>query len=344
MKTAIILFNLGAPDRLEAVKPFLFNLFNDPAIIKIPNPMRWCLAKLISSKREKFAQENYKLMGGSSPLLKNTQKQADLLKKEFDDQTKIFIAMRYYHPYVSEAVDEVIKFNPDQVILVPLYPQFSTSTTGSSFKEWKNQARKKGLNKKTYSLCCYPTEDGFVQTNIDNISKELDQLDNYKDYRLLFSAHGIPKKFVEAGDSYQYQVEQSSKVIAKELEKKYPVLDWVVCYQSRVGPLEWIKPYIDDEIKRAADERKSLLIVPIAFVSEHLETLVELDIEFKEMAKGLNIKDYRRISTAGDHKAFIKGLAQSIKNLLKSEPKINSNQLKKLCPSDFKQCPCWSEK
>jgi len=308
MKLSIVLFNLGGPDSPEAVKPFLFNLFNDPAIISLPNPLRWLVAKLISTRRAPVAREIYARIGGSSPLLDWTEQQAQALKNvlgEFD-AVQVEIAMRYWHPRASETVERVKAFNPDRVVLLPLYPQFSTTTTGSSLKEWAEVADGAGLTAPTMTVCCYPDNEGFVEASRDLIEQALADADG-ADLRLLFSAHGLPKKVIDGGDPYQRQVERSVAAIVKALDR--PGLDYLTCYQSRVGPLEWIGPSTEEALEQAARDGKSVMVVPIAFVSEHSETLVELDIEYKELAEKLGILEYHRVPTVRTHQAFIDGLA-----------------------------------
>lgn len=320
-KTAIVLFNLGGPDRLEAVKPFLFNLFHDPAIISVPQPLRWFLAKLISSRREKTAQEIYAEIGNRSPILENTEAQARALETRLngmDDQpmgeVRCFIAMRYWHPMSDETAANVRDWGADEVILLPLYPQFSTTTTGSSYQDWMRASQKAGLTAPTRLTCCYPKEPGFVAAVADKIHRKLAEMEpgQWSNLRILFSAHGLPKKVIEKGDPYQEQVETTVASVVNYMAEKDigpKELDYQVCYQSRVGPLEWIGPSTEDEIARAGQDGVGLMIVPIAFVSEHSETLVELDIEYAALAREKGVGTYLRVGTVDDHADFIAGLA-----------------------------------
>ncbi len=297
-KTAVVLFNLGGPDRPGAVRPFLFNLFNDPAIIGAPGPLRWLLAQWISRRRAPLARKIYEEIGGASPLLANTEAQAKALEAALnagdgDDQVRVFIAMRYWHPMSSEVARAVEAYGPDQVVLLPLYPQFSTTTTGSSLTDWARAAAAAGLGAPTRSLCCYPTQTGFVTEVAGLLRSALTVVGARAEGapRVLFSAHGLPKKFIERGDPYQWQIEQTAAAVAEVVvgavagAAAVPDLDWRVCYQSRVGPLEWIGPSTDAEIARAGAEGRPVVVVPIAFVSEHSETLVELDIEYRRLAE-----------------------------------------------------------
>lgn len=316
-KIAVVLFNLGGPDKLESVEPFLFNLFNDPAIINLPKPLRWLVAKLISKRRTPEAQSIYQHLGGKSPLLEQTQAQAEALeqalKADKSADYKVFIAMRYWHPRAQEIFKKVQDYNPTKVILLPLYPQYSTTTSGSSLKEWKR------LTKERYpsqAICCYPALKGFTHTLAKRVDQAVEKAKAYGRPRVLFTAHGLPKKTIEKGDPYQNHVLLTVEKIKAEMATLSEA-DPVVCYQSRVGPLEWIKPYTDDEIRKAGEAKAPLVMVPVAFVSEHSETLVELDIEYKDLAKDEGVPFYERVSTVQDTPAFIDGLKSLVMGQLK---------------------------
>lgn len=309
-RLAVVVFNLGGPDSLQAVKPFLFNLFNDPAIISVPTPFRWMLATLISTTRAAKARGIYSQIGGRSPLLPETEAQAAALEALLPEGSKVFIAMRYWHPMTAETVAAVKAFNPDEIVLLPLYPQFSTTTTGSSLLAWHKEAKRQKLTAPTRQVATWPTLPGWVGSVAEAVSKELDTLKG-QPVRVLFSAHGLPKKIVDAGDPYQIQVETSVAAIVAWLAM--PALDTVVCYQSKVGPLEWIGPSTDSEIERAGRDGVAIIVVPVAFVSEHSETLVELDIEYRHLAAHHGVPAYHRVATAGVAPAFISGLADLVK-------------------------------
>ncbi len=208
MRTAVVLFNLGGPDRPDSVEPFLFNLFRDPAIISVPQPFRWLLAKLISGKRAPIAREIYAQIGGGSPLLDLTKEQAAALETACDGlgEVKTFICMRYWHPMSAETVRDVKEFAPDKIILLPLYPQFSTTTTGSSFKDWHRSAKKLGLKAPTVEICCYPEAEGWIDAQAALIAEAYEKAVQDPKPRILFSAHGLPEKVIAAGDPYQWQV------------------------------------------------------------------------------------------------------------------------------------------
>ena len=252
-KIAIILFNLGGPDSLEAVKPFLFNLFNDPYIIRAPKYVRFLIAKYISWRREATAQEIYRQIGGKSPILEQTQDQAYELERLLNEQNKnrykVFVAMRYWHPVIEEVLEEVGTFSADETLLLPLYPQFSTTTTGSFYAAWKKAFH--GPSNQVKTICCYPTNHGFIEALAKKLLATYQEIG--RETRILFSAHGLPKKIVDAGDPYKLQVELTVKEILQRAELEDA--DYVICYQSRVGPVEWLKPYTDEEIKRAGIDK-----------------------------------------------------------------------------------------
>jgi ferrochelatase len=340
MKKAIILFNLGGPDKLENVEPFLFNLFNDPAILNLPTFLRYPLAKLISNRRAPVAKKIYAELGGSSPILKLTKEQSDALEIKLnqtqkEDEYRCFIIMRCWNPRAEDVIKNVQLYGPDEVVLMPLYPQYSAATSGSSIKEWKDVCKKNNYHIKTSTICCYPTDQNFINAHTKEIIKKIKNLKNFK---LIFSAHGLPEKNIKKGDPYQWQVEQSVKKIVDNLNDEN--LDWILSYQSRVGPLKWIGPSTETIIIENSKIGKHIVLVPIAFVSEHSETLVELDIEYKEIADANGCKNYTRVPALGINKDFIRAMSELI--IKKNEYKINENLYppKIQCPSNFKKCPC----
>jgi protoporphyrin/coproporphyrin ferrochelatase len=342
MKKAVILFNLGGPDKIENVEPFLFNLFNDPAILNIPSFFRYPLAKIISNRRTPTAKKIYQELGGSSPILKLTEEQSKALESKLnhDDQTseyKCFIVMRCWHPRANEVVNYVRNFNPDEIILMPLYPQYSAATSGSSIKEWKDICKKNNFDIKTSTICCYPTDENFILAHKEGIIKKITNINNFK---LIFSAHGLPEKNIKKGDPYQWQVEQTVDKIVKSLNIQN--LDWILSYQSRVGPLKWIGPSTEDIIIENSKLGKHIVLVPVAFVSEHSETLVELDIEYKELADKNGCKNYTRVPALGINKNYIKAMSNLIIN--KQEYNFNGKLFppKLQCPNQFIKCPCLS--
>lgn len=339
-KTAIVLFNLGGPDGPDAVRPFLFNLFFDPAIIRLMRPLRWAIAQLISRKREATAQGIYEELGGKSPILENTHAQAESLENTLRQHgdVRVFTAMRYWHPRAHDVAKDVAAYAPDTIILLPLYPQFSTTTTASSFKEWHRAAASAGLkNTPTRSVCCYPTQNDFIRAHAQLVRTYVEEASHHGSPRILFSAHGLPEKIVKAGDPYQWQVEQTTRDVLRELGGEGSV-DYVNCYQSRVGPMKWIGPATDDEILRAAVEKKPIVLVPIAFVSEHSETLVELDIEYAALAHENGLDKYYRVPTLSVHAQFIAGLADMCLKIENGSARCASHTGARICPRSFKEC------
>ncbi len=337
MKLAVVLFNLGGPDSPEAVEPFLRNLFSDPAIISLPAIVRLPLARLIARRRAPVARKIYEHLGGKSPIFEETRRQADALAAALSKdgvQAKAFVAMRCWHPFSDGAARAVATFKPDKIVLLPLYPQYSTTTSASSLKDWARAAKKAGLRAPASSVCCYPWEKGFVDAAAARIRDALAGARQDVSYRLLLSAHGLPKRTIAKGDPYQWQVEQSAAAIVKALDT--PGLEAVVCYQSRVGPLQWIGPATDAEITRAGRDGKGVIVAPIAFVSEHSETLVELDIEYRKLAGEAGVPDYRRAGTVGTHAAFIDGLAGLVRKAL--DGKTVSCGEGRICPTEHKRC------
>ncbi len=342
MKVAVILYNLGGPDSPDDVRPFLFNLFNDPMIMDVPGPIRWLLAKLISTRRAPVARAIYQHLGGGSPLLKNTQAQADALDGALAgadaNDYRVFVAMRYWHPMADAVARAVKEYQPDQIVLLPLYPQFSTTTTGSFVRVWQQAVRAIDLDCPTESICCYPLESGFVSAIAAAVRSALQEVSADTKVRVLFSAHGLPKKIVERGDPYQWQVEQTAQAVVDELA--IADLDWLTCYQSRVGPLEWIGPATEDEIRRAGSDGVAVVVVPLAFVSEHSETLVELDIEYRHVADAAGVTGYHRVPTVDIAAPFIAGLARLVSLALADTPSPCSGSGGRICPAQWSQCPC----
>ena len=335
MKKAVILFNLGGPDKLESVEPFLFNLFNDPAIISVPSIFRYPLAKFISKRRTPIAKNIYKEIGNKSPILELTQDQAKSLENKLSkkDDYKCFVVMRCWHPRASDVIKKVREYNPEEIILLPLYPQFSASTSGSSINEWNDLCKKENYQVKTKTICCYPTESNFIASHVSLIKKTLQHVKN-NNFKLIFSAHGLPESKIKKGDPYQWHVEETVKEIMSKLKTEN--LDHVISYQSRVGPMKWIGPFTDAEIIKYSKEKKGIVIVPVAFVSEHSETLVELDIEYKKLAEKNGCTFYKRVPALGIEENFIKGLAELV---LQEETRDNFVS-SIMCSNKYVKCPC----
>ena len=340
-RIAVVLFNLGGPDSLDAVEPFLRNLFRDPAIIRAPAPVRLLLARLIARRRGPEARDIFATIGGRSPLLTETEAQADALGRALEDlgEVEVTVAMRYWHPMSEAAARKVAAFRPDRIVLLPLYPQFSTTTTASSLAAWRAAAAAAGIAAPVQAVCCYPRAEGLVAAHAALIEPLLAAAAEAGEPRLLFSAHGLPKKVIARGDPYQWQVEETARRIVARLGTEG--LDWQVCYQSKVGPLAWLEPSIADEIDRAGRDRVPVVVVPIAFVSEHSETLVELDVTYREHAKKAGVPAYHRVPALGTQPAFIAALADLVRGAAGA---TNGNGLEsgeggRLCPAAHRCCP-----
>jgi ferrochelatase len=344
-RIAVVLFNLGGPDSPAAVQPFLFNLFSDRNIIDLPGIFRWPLAKLISGQRAKAANAIYQAMGGRSPILPNTERQAAALQANLGDlgEVRVFIAMRYWHPLTEVTVAAVKEFAPDEIILLPLYPQFSTTTTESSNRVWLDAAKKQGLDAPLKLICCYPSEPGFVAAvaKITAAAIARAKTKTAAPMRVIFSAHGLPKKIVDRGDPYVAQVSATVHAVVDRLG--LAASEWMVAFQSRVGPLEWVGPPTDYSIEEAAAAGKAVVVVPIAFVSEHSETLVELDIEYRHLAEKRGAAAYERAPTVSEDPDFIAGLAQLVRTALNDPRRVQPGSGAQVC-NDWPRCACQQER
>jgi ferrochelatase len=273
-------------------------------------------------------------MGGGSPILPQTQRQASALQsalaaKDGRSEYRVFVAMRYWRPMIAATAAEVARFGPDLVVLTPLYPQFSTTTTGSSLTAWRGTYRGPG---EVHTLCCWYDNSGLVAAQAEQIIRTWEAAGRPR-VRLLFSAHGLPEKIVEAGDPYQWQIEATCAAVAARLGETW---DWRVCYQSRVGPLKWLGPSTPQAIEQAARDGVGVLIKPVAFVSEHIETLVELDREYAELAEEMGIETYLRAPVVGVEPIFIDGLATAVMQSMTKPGVCPDGQA---CPSGFGRCP-----
>ena len=333
MKIAVVIFNMGGPDAPEHVQPFLFNLFNDERIIPLFTPIRWCVAGIIAGLRSRKVEKLYELMGGKSPLLEQTEKQAFALSQELNKDVfndyKVFVGMRYWDPMVEEVVPEIQSYEPDLVLLVPLYPQYSITTTESFLVDWARNAINR-LKMPIRPVCCYYKDENFIYAHIQQIKSV------YKEGDLLvFSAHGIPKYLVKRGDPYEMQVRHSVLSIVNRM--RIPEEDYVLCYQSKFGFLPWLTPSLKKVMIKASAEGRNVTVVPISFVSEHIETLVELDIEYGEkLRKRYPIKEFRRVPALNCADAFIKCLAKQVYDILDNNGCVPHSER---CVRSNKHCP-----
>ncbi|NET58523.1 MAG: ferrochelatase [Symploca sp. SIO2E6] len=322
-RTGVLLLNLGGPEELEDVRPFLYNLFSDPEIIRLPfswlqKPLAW----FISTRRAKTSQENYKQIGGGSPLRKITEAQAQALREHLHQQGQpahIYVGMRYWHPFTEEALEQIKQDKIEQLVILPLYPQFSISTSGSSFRVieqlWQEDPK---LQEIEYTIIpSWYKQPGYLQAMAQLIEQELDQFSQPESVQIFFSAHGVPLSYVtEGGDPYRKEIEDCTALIMKTLNRPNP---HNLAYQSRVGPVEWLKPYTDDALEELGTQGvEDLLVVPISFVSEHIETLQEIDIEYRELAEESGIKNFQRVPALNTHPVFIDSLATLVVEALEA--------------------------
>jgi ferrochelatase len=314
-KTAVILFNLGGPDSLDAVQPFLENLFNDPDIFKLP--FQKSLARFISKKRAPKVAEEYKLIGGKSPIGHWTELQRKMLEEKLrvkNNDIHVFTAMRYWHPLTEEIVKQISQINYDKIILLPLYPQFSISTTGSSFNEWKRYY--KGDDSKLRYINSYFKNERYISAINERIDESLLRFpEKIRDcVQLVFSAHGTPKSYIKKGDPYLCQIMTCVDEVMKARNHSH---EHHLCFQSKVGPMKWLEPSTDKMIEELASHgKKDLLIIPISFVSDHVETLFELDIEYRHIADNCGINNYLVMQGLNDSHLFIDALAELVEKEL----------------------------
>ena len=321
-KIGVVLLNLGGPDSLEAVEPFLYNLFVDPDIINFPGSFlfREWLAKLISSKRHPRIQEQYKQIGGKSPLKDHTLQQAALLESKLNEKisAKVYVAMRYWHPFTEEAIDQIEKDGIKKVILLPLYPQYSKATTLSSVKEWEKQLNQRGgIDGLKWSLIehyyDFPT---YIDALVERINQSFEGFDQKEDVEILFSAHGTPMKLVREGDPYSGHICETVSAIMQRggWNNKHHL-----CFQSKVGPQKWLTPSTPDTIEKLAKSGvKKMLVVPVAFASDHLETLFEVGIEFRHQAKEAGVEQFEVTLGLNDSDKFINALAELVFNKMEN--------------------------
>lgn len=347
MKIAVVLFNLGGPSDENAVRPFLFNLFKDKNIIRLPAIIRYPLGYLISTLRYKKASKIYAQLGGKSPINQETQSQVtaleNMLNTQEKDSFKVFYCMQYWHPMHPEVVDQVAEYAPDEIILLPLYPQFSSTTTKSSLEEWFKQSKEKLSHIQHRTICCYPENTGFIHSYGNGIIEKLKHTKDTHKMMIIYSAHGIPQDCVDDGDPYEEQVQKTTKAIQAYLKSQDYDIDHILAYQSKVGPKKWLEPDTESMIEKYAQDKRPMIIVPLAFTSEHSETLVELDKDYKELALNKGCPEYLRVPTVSSESVFIEGLKQGIFDLLEKNmtgnPSICSQKMI-MCPKKTYLAPC----
>ncbi len=307
MKTGVLLLNMGGPDSLSAVEPFLYNLFSDHDIIRIPRPVQKPIARLIAKFRAKKTRHYYELMGGKSPQREQTEEQARHLQELLGENYRVEVAMRYWHPFTQEALEKLFSEEIKRLILLPMYPQYSSTTTGSSFKEFERVYRRGGYPQvPVVKVESYHDHPLYIEAMVQNIKENLP---DWRDYHFLFSAHSLPMYVIEEGDPYQRQTEETVRLIMES----FPGVEWSLGYQSKVGPVRWLEPMTEKLIQELAGEGvKKLAVIPVSFVCEHSETLYELDVQYGKLARELGITDYVRIPTLRTHPLFMSALKEIV--------------------------------
>ena len=345
-KVGVLLLNLGGPERIQDVGPFLYNLFSDPEIIRLPNPaLQKPLAWLISTLRSGKSKEAYRSIGGGSPLRRITEQQARELQSELRSRgvdATSYVAMRYWHPFTESAVADIKADDVEEVVVLPLYPHFSISTSGSSFRELKRlrQADPKFSELPIRCIRSYYDDPGYINAMAGLIAEQIHGCEEPGSAHIFFSAHGVPKSYVEeAGDPYQREIQACSELIMQRLAELVGHSNpSTLAYQSRVGPVEWLKPYTEEALAELGGEGvKELVVVPISFVSEHIETLEEIDIEYRELAHEAGITHFRRVPALDINPIFISGLADLVQRAM-AGPEVNLDQAAEL-PTKVKLYP-----
>jgi ferrochelatase len=311
VKLGVVLFQLGGPDSLESIQPFLYNLFSDPDIIDFPfaRIARQPLARLIASTRAKHVAHHYARIGGRSPILENTRRQASALEAELRNHVdaRVTVAMRYSHPFTREAIRQMEEHAPSDLVLLPLYPQYSKTTTGSSLNEWARCFHPTGWRPRIHVIERFHEDAAYLDSLVEAVNRSMAGFADPREVDVIFSAHSLPVAVVEAGDPYQQEIEHTVELVWNR--GGWPARRHL-CYQSKVGASKWLRPSMHETVRRlAAEQRKHLLVVPISFVSDHVETLHEIDIEHREQARSLGIEDYRMTPGLNDSAPFIRALA-----------------------------------
>ena len=312
-RLGVVLFQLGGPDTLEAIEPFLYNLFCDPDIIDFPLARlgRKPLAKLISSTRAHRVRHHYSVMGGGSPIRRFTEQQAQALAVELGRRgldAHCFVAMRYWHPFTAEAIAALERSHCDEIVLLPLYPQYSSTTTGSSLNEWNRRFHPNGA--RVHLVPEFYRHPGYLDALVETIDRALARFEDPSRPELIFSAHSVPMTVIERGDPYQRQIEETVDLLAERG-------GWLngrrLCYQSKVGASRWLQPTLRSTLRQLAEEKvQEVCVVPISFVSDHVETLGEIDHEARELAVRLGIKQFEMTRGLNDSPAFIRALADLV--------------------------------
>ena len=322
MKLGVLLFNLGGPETLQDVKPFLYQLFSDPEIIRIKwAPARKALAYTIATLRRKTSEGYYRQIGGGSPLRKLTEEQASALAGELRARGKdveTFVGMCTWHPFLSEAIERIERSNIESLVVLPLFPQYSVTTTGSGFAALRTLIDKRPAFQKlgVQWVRSWAEQPSYIESFVQSIRRELAKFNDPGSVHILFSAHSIPESYVREGDPYLEQTKKSVELIMNRLGRKNP---YQLSFQSKIGPVKWLEPLTNDVIIQLGKQgTRDVLVVPISFVSEHVETLYELDILYKKVAEEAGVTNFRRVPTLNSDPAFIRALAEIVESTLKT--------------------------
>jgi ferrochelatase len=320
MKIGVLLFNLGGPETLRDVKPFLYRLFSDPEIIHVKfSPLRKTIAYTIATLRRKTSEGYYSQIGGGSPLRRLTEEQASALANELNARgrpVETFVGMCTWHPFLHEAIDKIEKANIDSLVILPLFPQYSVTTTGSGFAVLRQLIDRHPDFKKldVQWICAWPDHATYIESFVQGIQRELEKFDKADNVHLLFSAHSIPASYVRNGDPYLEQTKITVEAIMDRLGRQNP---YRLSFQSKIGPVKWLEPFTNDVItdlgKQGIDD---VLVVPVSFVSEHIETLYELDILYKKVADEAGVANFRRVPALNSDPTFIRALADIVESTL----------------------------
>jgi len=322
LKLGVVLFQLGGPDSLASIEPFLYNLFRDPDIIDFPlaRIARQPLARLIASTRARHVERHYAEIGGRSPILEHTARQAAALEAALRAHcdARVVVAMRYWHPFTEEAIQALERHRPEEVVLLPLYPQYSKTTTGSSLNEWRRRFHPNGWAPRVAAIEEFHQDGAYLDAVVEAVNGTLDGTEDWSETDFVFSAHSVPVAVVERGDPYQRQIERTAELVWQR--GGWPGRRHL-CYQSKVGASKWLRPSMHETLQRlAAEKRRRVVVVPISFVSDHVETLYEISIEHREQARTLGIADFRMVPGLNDSPRFIAALAGLVRNCLAAQP------------------------
>ena len=320
MKVGVLLFNLGGPETLRDVKPFLYRLFSDPEIIHVKfSPLRKAIAYVIATLRRKTSEGYYSQIGGGSPLRRLTEEQASALANELKRRgrdVETFVGMCTWHPFLFEAVDKIDEANIDSLVILPLFPQYSVTTTGSGFAVLRQLIDKHPQFKRldVQWICSWADQPTYIESFVQAIQRELGKFINPEKVHLLFSAHSIPESYVRNGDPYLEQTKETVELIMDRLGRQNP---YQLSFQSKIGPVKWLEPFTSDVIvklgKQGVDD---VLVIPVSFVSEHIETLYELDILFRKVAADAGVENFRRVPALNSDPVFIRALADIVESML----------------------------